>query len=26
VQLYEGQRLKIPRRDWVETKLMTQGR
>lgn len=25
VQLYEGQRLKIPRRDWVETKLMTQG-
>lgn len=24
-QLYVGQRLKIPRREWVETKLLTQG-
>ena len=25
VQLYLGRRIKIPRRDWVERKLLTQG-
>jgi nucleoid-associated protein YgaU len=25
-QLYKGMKLKIPNRDWVESKLITQGR
>jgi hypothetical protein len=26
VQLFKGKKLKIPNRDWVESKLLTQGR